>query len=303
MENNNENKKTAVALGNFDGVHLGHRRVLRAAAEKLCAGLMPLAVVFEPHPLKMLGKPVPELLCEGAIRERLFEEIGVKLYTLNFVLAKDMDYRDFFKEILLNELNAAFISVGYNYKFGKNRSGDTEKLRELCDEVGIELFVAEEVKLDNINVSSTNIRNAMKNGEITLANRMLGREFSYDFTVVSGDKRGRLLGAPTINQFFPEGFMVPKYGVYASRAFAYGKWYVSVTNIGLRPTVGTNSVRSETCLLGFSGDLYSQNVEVRLVEYLRPEVKFVSFEELKKQIAADALSSEKIAEKYKEMWY
>ena len=117
---------------------------------------------------------------------------------------------------------------------------------------------------------------------------MLGRPCCYDFTVVGGDRRGRKLGAPTINQFFPSGFVVPKFGVYASKTLVEGRYHPSVTNIGMRPTIGTQSLRSETYIMDFSGDLYGQNIEVSLLHFLRGEVRFESLDALRAQIAADA---------------
>ena len=290
---------TSVALGNFDGVHLGHRAVLKAAAEKSAEGLSSYAVVFDEHPQKILADKAPPALCEGRIRERLFAECGVRLCVLDFNKIRGMSARDFFVEILVNKLKTAFVSCGYNYRFGLGGKGGVPLLRELCAEFGLGLCVAEEVKVGDLSVSSTNIRDALLRGDVELANTMLGREFSYDFTVVSGDRLGRLLGFPTINQYFPEDFTVPLYGVYASKAFVGRDWLPAVTNIGLRPTVSSLSgeaPRSETCILDFDGDLYGQNIEVALVKFLRPEKKFGSFEELSAQIKEDAAAAKEVAE-------
>lgn len=288
LSENHMQAGTAIALGNFDGVHLGHRAVLESAAAKKSDGLRPLALSFSPHPQAVLCNNAPTVLCEGRIRDALFEDCGVTLYELDFHQLKDMPAETFFHEILLERFHAKFISCGYNYNFGKNGGGDVSLLSRLCGAFNVELCVTPEVTVAGLQVSSTNIRKELAQGDVRLANRMLGRAFAYDFPVVSGDRRGRLLGFPTINQFFPENFTVPRYGVYAAKAFAGGKWYDAVTNIGLRPTVGTDVPRSETCLLGYSGDLYGQNVEVRLYKFLRPEIKFNSFEELSAQIARDA---------------
>ncbi len=147
---------------------------------------------------------------------------------------------------------------------------------------------------DNRPISSTRIRNALKYGEIDNANKMLGRNFSYDFTVVHGDARGRTIGSPTINQFFPEGFTVPEFGVYASYTVVGGKLYPSVTNIGIRPTIGNSPERSETNILGVNEDLYGKNIEVGLIKKLRGEMKFSSIDELSVQIAKDRESAVKI---------
>lgn len=148
--------------------------------------------------------------------------------------------------------------------------------------------MTEEVDFCGLPVSSTRIRAALEQGRPEEANAMLGRPFCYDFTVVGGDRRGRKLGAPTINQFFPSGFVVPKFGVYASKTLVEGRYHPSVTNIGMRPTIGTQSLRSETYIMDFSGDLYGQNIEVSLLHFLRGEVRFESLDALRAQIAADA---------------
>ena len=154
--------------------------------------------------------------------------------------------------------------------------------------------VAERTDYNGAAISSTRIRNALAEGNIEDANSMLGREFSYKFTVVSGDRRGRLIGAPTINQHFPEGFIVPKFGVYASAVPIDGELHAAVTNIGRRPSFTCDDLRSETCITDFSGDLYGKNVEVKLLRYIRPERDFDSLDSLGDQIAADAQTAKEI---------
>jgi len=303
MKKNVIKTAAAVALGSFDGVHLGHRAVLEAAAAGKARGLLPVALVFDEHPQKALTGTSPPYLCGAELRDRLFCEMGLEARVLSFANLRDMPPEKFFTDILISEFNAGFVSCGADYKFGSGGKGDVRLMGALCRERGAELCVADEVRLDGLRVSSTNIRRALTEGDTELANRMLGREFSFCFTVVSGERRGRRLGAPTINQLFPEDFIVPKYGVYASRAFVDGKWLPSMTNIGVRPTVahekpltanasiltpGSAAPGCETCILDFSGDLYGQNIEVALVKYLRPEMRFDSLEALSAQIKSDA---------------
>jgi len=171
-------------------------------------------------------------------------------------------------------------------------------LKQLCAEREIKLTVCNEVEFDGAPVSSTRIRECLKNGDIRTANKMLGRYFSYDFEVVHGDARGRILGSPTINQFFSENFTVAEYGVYASFTAINGKKYISVTNIGVRPTIkGGSEKRSETNIVGFEGDLYGKNIEVFLVEKLRGEMAFNSLEALSAQIAVDREKTREIMKK------
>ena len=171
-------------------------------------------------------------------------------------------------------------------------------LKKLCAEREIKLTVCNQVEYDGAPVSSTRIRECIKNGDIRTANKMLGRYFSYNFEVVHGDARGRTLGSPTINQFFSDNFTVADFGVYASFTVVDGKKYISVTNIGIRPTIqGGSEKRSETNIVGFDGDLYGQDIEVFLVEKLRGERAFNSLDELSESISADRKKSTEIIKK------
>lgn len=294
-----KDKKTAVALGTFDGLHKGHMSVISKAVAQKSNGLLPVILMFSSHPLKVLTGKAPKELFEGKIKLREIEKTGCIPYTVSFEKIRNMAPEDFVTEILIKELNAGFISCGFNYRFAKNGSGNTEILSELCKKHDIILEIANEVDFDAECISSTRIRNSIENGDIETANKMLGRRFSYDFEVVGGDHRGRVLGFPTINQYFPDSFVVPKYGVYASAAFIGGKWYPSMTNIGIRPTIGNSKPRSETCILGFSCNLYGTNTEVALLSYLRPEIKFSNLDELTEQMKKD---SEKAIEIFKQEW-
>lgn len=290
----NTAEKTAVALGSFDGLHKGHMSVIACALSKKELGLIPLVLLFDAHPLLSLtGKPPPEIL-QKEKRDAILSSLGIKTETVSFADIKEMSCREFFEKILIGKLDAGVICCGENYRFGKNNAGNTETLKALCDEFNIELCISPTVTESGLPVSSTRIRTAIENGDIPLANTLLGREFSYKYTVVSGDQRGRLMGAPTINQHFGKDFIIPKKGVYASVTVVEGTEYPSVTNIGLRPSFANADLRSETCILGFSGDLYGKDIEVSLLEYLRGEIKFDSMEALGNQIRADADKSRKI---------
>ncbi|MCR4925659.1 MAG: bifunctional riboflavin kinase/FAD synthetase [Clostridiales bacterium] len=291
-----EEKGTVVALGNFDGVHIGHLNVLyqtQALADKL--GVKPSALIFKEHPHINKNDATKELLTLKQ-KDEAFSDAGIEnIYLYNFEDVCNMTAEQFVKEILKEKLNAKGVCCGFNYHFGKNASGDAQMLVELCKKYKIEANVCPEVKVENGTVSSSRIRKAIENGNLELANKMLGKVFCYDFVVVDGDKRGRLLGAPTINQYFPESFVVPKNGVYASRCFVDGRYHAAVTNVGIRPSIeGTSKLRSETCIMDFSGDLYGQNIEVGLLQYLRPEKKFESLEKLSEQISIDAKNAKKI---------
>ena len=157
----------------------------------------------------------------------------------------------------------------------------------LCAEREIKITIVDAVEFEDEPVSSSRIRKAIADGDMKSAQLMLGRYFSYDFPVMHGDKRGRILGSPTINQFFTEDFTVPEFGVYASFTKVHGEIYPSVTNIGIRPTIGNSEKRSETHIIGFEGDVYGERPEVFLVEKIRGEMQFSSLEELSNRIAKD----------------
>lgn len=286
--------KTAVALGSFDGLHTGHMSVITCALSFKECGLNPLVMLFDSHPLKVLSGKAPAEILQPSLRDEILDGRGVGTVVISFEEIKDLSPREFFTEILLKKLNAGAICCGNNYRFGKNGAGGIEELKALCKEFGIEIKISPEITCGGLPVSSTRIRQAVENGDIPLANALLGREFRYKYTVVSGDRRGRLMGAPTINQHFSENFVVPKIGVYASVTVVDGKEYPSVTNIGLRPSFENEDLRSETCILGFSGDLYGKDIEVRLLKYLRSEMKFSSMEALGTQIKQDAEASKEI---------
>jgi riboflavin kinase/FMN adenylyltransferase len=286
--------KTAVALGSFDGLHKGHMSVIACALSFKECGLIPLVMLFDSHPLKLLANKAPAEILQPELRAEILESRGVDSFVVSFKEIKDLSCREFVTEILLDKLNAGAVCCGSNYRFGKGGAGDVNELKALCDEFGIEIKISPEITFGDFPISSTRIRQAVESGDIPLANAMLGREFRYKYTVVSGDQRGRLMGAPTINQHFGKNFVIPKKGVYASVTVVDSTEYPSVTNIGLRPSFENEDLRSETCILGFSGDLYGKDIEVRLLQYLRGEMKFDSMEALGAQIKSDAEASKEI---------
>lgn len=279
-------KPRAVALGSFDGIHMGHIAVINAALDLEKDGLRPAVLLFDTHPRTAGGKAPPHIMTDSD-RRAILEGMGVETRHISFLDIKDMSPEAFVRDVLAGEMSAGAVCCGYNYRFGAGASAGVEELAALCRRYALGLRVAARVDYDGEPVSSTRIRALIEGGGIAEANAMLGRAFSYKLTVVRGDGRGRLLGAPTANQLFPEGFVVPRFGVYASRAYVGGAAYPSVTNIGMRPTIGTRTVLSETHIIGFSGDLYGREVRVEPRRYLRGEKKFASLGELAAQIDED----------------
>ncbi len=290
-----EKRRVLVALGTFDGLHLGHKKVLLSDTTEYNKKI---ALMFTEHPQKTLSGEAPGELITEEKRNELLKQWGYTSAFLDFSEISNFSPEEFVDKILIEKFNATALCCGFNYRFGKAAEGDVDLLKQLCAEREIKLTVCNEIEYNGAPISSTRIRESLKKGDIRTANKMLGRYFSYDFKVVHGDARGRILGSPTINQFFSDNFTVAEYGVYASFTIVNGKKYISVTNIGVRPTIkGGSEKRSETNIVGFDGDLYGQNIEVFLVEKLRGEMAFKSLEELSARISADREEATKIIKK------
>lgn len=222
-------------------------------------------------------------------KEKFVREMGITPVPIEFEDIRNLTPEEFVRDILKEKLSVGAVVSGENFRFGKNGSGDSEMLCKLCEKYDIIYKKADGVTYNGSLISATRIRKALADGDITSANEMLGRNFSYNFLVVEGNKIGKkFFGFPTINQHFPTDFINLRHGVYASQSFADGKIYPSVTNFGTHPTVGGTDVLSETCILGFDGNLYYKNIRVELLAFLRDEKKFSSQDELKMQIKKDS---------------
>ncbi len=287
--------KLALALGTFDGLHKGHLQVLKATQNFALQGLVPAMLMFDCHPLKAVKGISPPLLITQEDKEDYVKRMGILPIPVSFEEIRGLSPEEFVTEILIKRFNAGAVISGENFHFGKMGAGNSKILRELCKKYDIIYKQAENIYYENELVSSTRIRKALNDGEIEKANEMLGRKFSYDFLVVEGNKIGKkYLGFPTINQHFPEDFVELRHGVYASQTKVDGIIYPSVTNFGCHPTIGGDKVLSETCILGFDGNLYNRRIKVELLQFLRGEKKFNSKEELKEQIDKDSKSAIKI---------
>ncbi len=273
--------KTAIALGTFDGIHIAHRKVL-----ELPETYKKTAVTFLVPP-KMFLEHKKELLMTFEQKEEALRDLGFfEIVPLDFEKVKDIEPIEFL-EFLYSKFNPQTISCGFNYRFGKGGKGDTELLREFCEQKGIALKICPPIEKDGVMVSSSLIRNLLKNGETERANQLLQFPFSFSAEVIKGDKRGRTIGIPTINQKYPENLVQIKFGVYKTKVLIGTEVYDGITNIGIRPTFKSDYVISETYIKDFSGDLYGKNVKIVLEKFLREEKKFASLEELKSQIEID----------------
>jgi riboflavin kinase / FMN adenylyltransferase len=280
----------SVALGNFDGVHLGHQQILARTIETAHSkGRDAVVYTFDPHPRLVLNL-VPEIPRITTPRERadLLEHLGVDVlilaeFTREFAMQTP---EEFVQNVLAEELGTRNLFIGENYRFGKGRSGTPQTLRKMAPELGFIVHVVPPVRVDDAVVSSSRIREHLIHGEIRRANVLLGREFTIEGRVIHGHHRGKAIGFPTAN-IKPEVKLHPPEGVYAVYCRTDSGIHPGVMNIGSNPTFKDRRVSYEVYVLDFEGDLYGQNIRVYLVEKLRPEMTFSGVEELKAQIRKD----------------
>lgn len=273
--------KNALMLGTFDGVHKGHLEVLSPEGN-----FKRIAVTFAKSP-KAVMSGLNESITTFENKCRILKKVGVdEVHPLDFSLVKNIEAEDFLN-YLQKEYNPALISCGFNFKFGKGGKGDRNLLSEFCQKNGIKLVCVSPVEFGGAVVSSTLIRNFLKNGEISKANELLFEPFEFTAEVRKGDQRGRTIGFPTINQKYPDELVKLKFGVYKVKVVIETKEFLGISDIGTRPTYPTNEVICETYIKDFSGDLYNKDVKIVPLEFLREEKKFESLEDLKNQIAED----------------
>ncbi len=286
--------KTAIAIGKFDGIHLGHRELLSRIVDQKKDGLKSVIFTFDPSPEEFfMGKKMPQLFTRDEKR-RAFEKLGIDIlveFPLNEVTAATHP-EDFVRRILVKELGAKYIAAGSDVSFGDKGKGDSVLLESLRDELGYELCIIDKVQVDGEEVSSTRVRNAVSDGEMLLTERLLGDKYSVSGVVEQGNRIGRTIGVPTVN-IHPEKYkLLPPYGVYSSTVVIDGAEYKGMTNIGRKPTISEKErVGVETYIYDFDEDVYGQFIEVRLGAFVRPEMKFDSIDALKAQIKQDLKNS------------
>jgi riboflavin kinase/FMN adenylyltransferase len=292
------NDKTAVALGIFDGVHLGHREVLDTAVQKAAEyGATPSVFTFDTGSVTSKGR-LESLITDEQKRRRL-AEIGIEnVCSENFADLCDMSAEQFVERVLVKKMGAVCVVCGEDFRFGKGGGSDTEDLKRICGGYGITVCGVKQLKIGGETVSSTRIRELIKHGKIADANALLGWHYGYCEEVVHGFQRGRTINFPTINQLIPTGLVLPKFGVYCSKVLIDGGEYAAVTNIGVKPTVEKNSPPlAETYIIGYSGDLYGRVLDTLLYEFIRPERRFESFDELKSEITKNTEYAKKYFER------
>lgn len=287
---------SVVTLGAFDGVHRGHQALIRAACAAAARHQVPaLGFTFHPHPARTLApEHAPELLMSVPERASLMRRFGLDAVVVQtFDAAFSQITADaFVEDYLVARLRPRTLVVGFNFRYGKERLGDLERLRASGARLGFDVEVVSPVEVEGSVCSSTRVRGLLRDGEVEAVARLLGREHALTGVVVNGDARGRTLGFPTAN-VQPDADLLPKAGVYASRLRIDGEaqWRASVTNIGRRPTFNGGHVTIETHVLDFDGDLYGRRVHVALASRLRDERRFDGLGALTAQLGQDVAAA------------
>jgi len=288
-------RKSAVTVGTFDGVHLGHRQIF----EKLISisnskGLRSVVVTFEPHPQIVLKNKTKDIRILSTLEEKLeiFRQSGIDFaFVINFT--KDFSNttaEDFYKSYLVDKIGLQELILGYDHMFGKNREGNIDTLKILSGKYGFNVDKVEEFKIHSEHISSTAIRKLIETGDVKKASGLLGRNYSLSGKVVEGKKLGREIGFPTANiELSDESKLIPSNGIYAVEVETNDKErHFGMMSIGLNPTIAADDkIKLEVNIFDFDKDIYGENIKVSFIEYLRDEKKFNSLEDLKKQIEAD----------------
>jgi len=290
-------RSPVVALGNFDGVHLGHQAILKKAMERADElGGDAVAFTFDPHPVKVLApeKYLP-LITPTEKKIKIMEELGISAvvcaeFNLDFA---NIHPTRFVTDILIGQVGAKEVVVGFNYSFGKGRGGGIDSFRNIADDYGFKLHVVEPVTTGGVVISSSKVREAIWAGKAGLAATLLGRPYGMEGVVVSGKRRGKVLGFPTAN-IGTDGELFPKSGVYAAIVVLKGEKFKAVANVGKHPTFPDDPFSLEAHIFDFDSDIYGEKVELLFVERIRDELAFPTPDALVEQIKLDVLKAKEI---------
>jgi len=288
------NKDSVVTVGTFDGIHLGHKKIISDLLEiKKKKNLRSVVVTFDPHPQLILKNRHQAIKLLSTTEEKMeeFKSLGVDLvYILNFTKEfAEISAEDFFRNYLIEKIGLTDIVLGYDHNFGKNREGNFESLKGFGEKYGFDVHKVDEFKINGDRVNSTTIRNFLSEGNVKKASFLLGNGYYFSGKVVYGDKRGSTIGFPTANiEPLSEHKLIPKNGVYFISAEVKGSKYFGMMNIGNRPTIAENNkIFIEANLFDFSDNIYGETVKIEFEEFLRDERKFSSLEELVLQLRKD----------------
>lgn len=296
-------KQKVMALGFFDGIHVGHAALINKIKQRAEeTGAEPAVLTFDVHPDNLVFKKTVPLINSAEDRENILSRcFGIDdVVVIHFnQRVMHMDWQDFIDE-LIDEMNLRWIVVGHDFCFGYKGLGTAEKLKAYCAERGVGCDIIPAVCRDGVVVSSTLIRQLIESGEMEKANEYLGHPHTLTDVIRTGYHLGTKMGTPTINMSFPQGVIIPRHGVYAAKAYIDGQEYMSVTNVGIRPTVSdSGNVNVESFLLDFCGNLYGHRARIDFYKFLRPERKFDDVNELAAQIKSDAQTTREYFERIK----
>jgi len=283
-------QKSVVTIGNFDGLHMGHQVLIKKATEYAKSNnISSVVFTFKNHPVNYFKPNSIKNIITNDDKVRILESMGVD-YIINIPFDEYMTKisgLDFVKEILLDTLGAKKIIVGYDFTFARNKEGNINLLQELSSKYGFKLEIVNPIKLDDIRISSTYIRNLILNGNIENVYKYLGRNYKLSGEVIHAKKLGRTIGFPTANISINKDMIIPKVGIYATKVYVNGEIYYGATNIGYNPTVNGDRLSIETNILEFNEDIYGKVITIEFLERIRDEKKFNGIEELKKQLQKD----------------
>lgn len=285
-------KATAVTLGKFDGVHMGHQKLISIVKEKASErNILSAAYTFDRLPLSICPQKHQHFITTNSERRMILEQLGLDVEVEDPFTEELMNTEpeDFIRRVILGQLHAKVVVVGTDYRFGRNRMGDAALLQQKGPQYGFETVVVEKEKYQDREISSTYVREELRAGHMETVNVLLGRPYSIFGVVCRGNQLGRQLKLPTMNIYPMENKLLPPNGVYASITVLAGCPHYGVTNLGTKPTVSDNpGIGAETHLFDYTGEAYGQQIEVRLLHYLRQEMRFDTVEALKKQMEHDA---------------
>jgi len=284
------NTETAAAVGKFDGVHIGHRRLLEEILNRKGQGLASCVFTFDPAPAVLFGYSDGKELTTRAEKRLLFGRMGVDIF-IEFPLDREtaaMLPEVFARDVLAGEMNVRFLAAGHDLSFGSGGRGNAALLRKLAPELGFTVETIDKICLDGEEVSSTLVRRYVEAGNLEAVEKLLGEPYLVAGKVVRGNQIGRTLGFPTVNIEPPPSKLLPPCGVYFSRVRHRGKLYRAITNVGYKPTVtDRHSMGVESYLYDFQEEIYGEEIEVYLCSFRRPERQFASVEALRQQLQAD----------------
>ena len=281
-------KKNAVALGNFDGLHLGHAKLIEEITRHEDTDSYVYTFTTHPRRIIMNDPHSPRSIITNEQKVEILSKMGVGHVCFeDFERVRDMSPSEFVKDVLIDTLKSDIVVCGFNFNFGKKGSGNSEFLKEELSKYGAECIVVSSVKNNDVSISSTRVRTLIEAGSVDEAAKLMGRPFTLRRPVLHGRMFGRKLGIPTINQKFADDSVMPSNGVYVCRVIIDGVEYPGVCDVGTKPTVSGKELLAETHIIGFEGDLYGRTVDVAFLKRLRSEKKFADTDELKRVIEND----------------